>query len=373
MIIGVPKEIKNGENRVSLIPSAIKTIIDNGHTVYVQKDAGAVIGFTDDLYCEVGAKILDTIDEIYAKSEIIVKVKEPQPSEYDLFKNGQTIITYFHLVVEPKLLQVLLKKKMTAIAYETIQTQDGVLPLLKPMSEIAGKMSIQIASRLLENSAGGQGLLIGGVPGVLPANVGIIGAGVVGMNAAKIAVGMGANVTVLDVSPLKLGYIDDVFQGRVSTAMSNEYNLKKLCKNVDILVGGVLIPATKAPKLITEEMVKSMKQGAVIIDVAIDQGGIVETIEKPTSIDNPYFIKHGVVHYGVPNIPSLVARTATISLNNFTLPYVLKFANKGFIAAVKSTPELYKGVNTYQGKLTNQEVAAVSGYPYAELSMLIGF
>lgn len=373
MIIGVPKEIKNGEHRVSLIPSSIKSIVEGGHTVYVQKDAGTAIGFTDSLYEEVGAKIVDSLEEVYVRSEIVVKVKEPQPEEYTMFKTGQTIITYFHLAVEPKLLDVLLKKKITAVAYETIQTLDGVLPVLKPMSEIAGKMSIQIASRLLENSAGGQGLLLGGVPGVVPGEVVIIGAGVVGMNAAKIALGMGANVTVVDICPLKLGHVDDTFNGHVNTAMSNDYNLKKLCKKADVLIGGVHIPSTVAPKLITENMVKSMKKGSVIIDVAIDQGGIIETIEAPTSIDEPYFIKHDVVHYAVPNVPSLVARTATISLNNYILPYVLKFANKGFIAAVKAAPELYKGVNTYQGKLTNQQVAKASGVLYSELSMLIGF
>ncbi len=373
MIIGVPEEIKNGEHRVSLIPSSVKSLVSHGHTVYVQKGAGRYIGFDDYHYEEAGAKILDSMGEVYLKSEIIVKVKEPLPEEYQYFKTGQTIITYFHLAVEPKLLDVLLKKKITAIAYETIQKADGTLPLLTPMSEIAGKMSIQIGARLLENSAGGQGILLGGVPGVLPAKVLIIGAGSVGVNAAKIAAGMGADVTILDISPAKLSVVDNLFQGWVKTAVSNDYNLRKLCKSAHLIVGAVLIPGLKAPKIISEELVKTMRQGAVIIDVSIDQGGIVETIEQAMSIDNPYFVKHGVVHYAVPNIPSLVARTATVSLNNYTLQYVEKFADKGFIAAVKSTPELYKGVNTYQGKLTNADVAKSLGRQFSELSMLIGF
>ncbi len=373
MIIGVPKEIKNGEKRVSLIPSSVKTLINDGHTVYVQRDAGSAIGFYDELYEEVGAKILDNARDIYAKSEIVVKVKEPLPEEFELFKTGQTIITYFHLAVEPELLDVLIKKKITAIAYETIQTADGSLPLLRPMSEIAGKISVQIGAQYLQTSDYSCGTVLGGVAGVMPAEVVVVGAGVVGLNAAKVAYGMGAHVSILDISPKKLAYVEDIFHGAVGTAMSNEYNLKKLIKNADLVISGVLIPSNKAPKLITEEMVKSMKKGSVLVDVSIDQGGIFETIETPTSIDNPVFEKHGVIHFAVPNIPGLAARTASISLNNYTLPYVLKFANKGFIAAVKSTPELYKGVNTYQGKLTNPEVAKQFGYPFSELSMLIGF
>ncbi len=373
MIIGVPKEVKNGETRVSLIPSSVKTLVENDNVVYVEKDAGEKIGFSDSQYEEAGAKILDTAAEIYSKSEIIVKVKEIQKEEYSLLKNGQTIFTYFHLAVEPDLIDVLLKKKITAIAYETIQMPDGKLPLLVPMSEIAGKMSIQVGARLLENRYGGVGKLLGGVPGVHPAEVLIVGAGVVGINAAKIAVGMGASVVMLDVCPEKLSTVDQIFNGRVCTAISNKYNLEKFIEKADLVIGAVLIPARKAPSIITEEMIKKMKKGSAIVDVSIDQGGIVETIAEATSIDEPVFEKHGVIHYAVPNIPSMVGRTATISLNNYTMPYVLKLASKGFIAAVKSTPELYKGINTYQGKLTNPDVAKSSGYPYSELSMLIGF
>ncbi len=373
MIIGVPKEKKDGENRVSLIPSSVKALVENDNIVYVEKGAGKNIGFDDEQYEEVGAKILDKAEDVYAKSEIIVKVKEIQKEEYDLLKNGQTIFTYLHLAVDTPLLDVLLKKKITAIAYETIEMPDGTLPLLTPMSEIAGKMSIQIGARLLENRYGGYGKLLGGVPGVHPGQVLIVGAGVVGINAAKVAVGMGANVVMLDICPQKLRKVDKIFNGRVNTAISNKYNLEKYIKHADLVIGAVLIPGTKAPNIITEDMVKTMKKGSAIIDVSIDLGGIVETIKEPTSIESPIFEKHGVVHYAVPNIPSMVGRTATISLNNYTLPYILKLTSKGFIAAVKSTPELQKGINTYQGKLTNSDIAKSVGYPYSELSMLIGF
>lgn len=373
MIIGVPKEVKSCENRVSLIPSSVKTLVDNDNKVYIEKGAGEKIGFTDDLYEAVGAKILDSAQEVYSKSEIIVKVKELQKEEYALLKNGQTVITYFHLAVEPELVDVLLKKKITAIAYETIEKEDGSLPLLLPMSEIAGKMSIQIGARLLQNDFGGVGKLLGGVPGVYPTRVLVIGAGVVGTNAARVALGMGANVTVVDVSPYKLSEIEKEFSAKVSTAISNEYNLEKYLRRADLVIGAVLIPSKKAPHIVKEYMVKNMKKGSVIVDVSIDQGGIFETIKEPTSIDEPIFEKHGVIHYAVANIPSCVARTATISLNNYTMPYIQKLTSKGFIAAVKSTPELYKGVNTFQGKLTNPDAAKSLGYPYSELSMLIGF
>lgn len=373
MIIGVPKEIKSCENRVSLIPSSVKALVDSDNTVYVEKGAGEKIGFTDDLYEQAGAKILETSQELYSKSEIIVKVKELQKEEYALLKNGQTVLSYVHLAVEPELLDTLLKKKITTIAYETIQTPDGCLPMLTPVSEIAGSVSIQIGARLLENTHGGVGKLLGGVPGVYPSEVLIIGAGVVGLHAAKVALGMGAIVTMLDVSPKKLTHAARLFQGRVNTAMSNKYNLEKFTKTADIVIGAVLILGAKAPHIVTEDMVKNMKKGSVIIDVSIDQGGIVETIKEATSLDNPTFEKHGVIHYAVPNIPSCVARTATISFNNYVLPYVQKLSSKGFIAAVKSTPELYKGVNTFQGKLTNADIAKSAGYPYSELSMLIGF
>lgn len=373
MIIGVPREIKCCENRVSLIPSSVKTLIENDNVVYVQKGAGERIGFSDEMYLNAGAKIVDTPDEIYDKAEIIVKVKELQKSEYALLKNNQTVVTYFHLAIEPELVDILLKKHITAIAYETIEKEDGSLPLLSPMSEIAGKMSVHIGARYLQNDFGGIGKLLGGVPGVYPSTVLIVGAGVVGANAARVALGLGANVVVTDICPNKLKEIDRAFNGEISTVICNDYNLEKFIKQADIVIGAVLIPSKKAPHIIKDYMVQSMKKGSVIVDVSIDQGGIVETIDGPTSIDSPVFEKYGVVHYAVPNIPSCVARTATISLNNYTMPYILKLATKGFIAAVKSTPELYKGVNTFHGKLTNPDVAKSLGYPYSELSMLIGF
>lgn len=373
MIIGVPKEIKNGETRISLTPASVEALVEREHTVFVQENAGVNVGFTDDLYEHAGAKIVNSLEEIYAKSEIVVKVKEPQPVEYGMLKTGQTLLTYLHLAVEPELTSELLKKKITAIAYETIQCEDGRLPLLHPMSEIAGKMSIQVAAKLLENSEAGNGILIGGVPGVAPAEVLIVGAGTVGLNAAKIAAGVGASVTILDICPEKLAFVDNIFNGRVKTAISNRYNIAKFCKMADVLVSAVLIPGAKAPVIITKDIEKTMKKGSVIIDVSIDQGGIVESVKEPTSIEKPYFVENGVIHYAVPNIPGLVGRSATISLNNYSLPYIMKLADKGFIAAVKSTPEMYKGVNTYQGKLVNQDVAEALGLQYTELSILIGF
>ncbi len=373
MIIGVPKEVKRCENRVSLIPSSVKTLCDGGNVVYVEKGAGEKIGFSDEMYTQCGAKIVETPQEVYDKSEIIVKVKELQKEEYDMLKNGQTVITYFHLAVEPELVDVLLKKKITAIAYETIEKEDGSLPVLYPMSEIAGKMSVHIGGRYLGCDFGGVGKLLGGVPGVYPANVFIIGAGVVGTSAARVASGLGANVVVTDICPNKLKELDKEFNGKISTVICNDYNIEKFIKTADIVIGAVLTPSRKPPVIVKDYMVQTMKKGSVIVDVSIDEGGIFETIKEPASLDNPVFEKYGVLHYAVPNIPSSVARTATVSLNNYTMPYIQKLVNKGFIAAVKSTPELYKGVNTFQGKLTNEDVAKTLGKPFSELSMLIGF
>lgn len=373
MIIGVPKEIKNWENRVSLTPSGAKTLIDNGHDVLVQTLAGVGSGFEDDEYSAVGAKILPSIEDVYKLSDMIIKVKEPQPSEYSLLKKGQLLFTYLHLAVEPKLADALVKKKVNAIAYETIQTASSELPLLTPMSEIAGRMSVQIGASFLEKPHGGRGVLLGGVPGVMPADVVIIGGGVVGLNAAKIAFGMGANVTILDLSLSRLRYIDDIFHGKIKTLISNASNLELCTSYADLLIGAVLIPGAKAPHLVTKSMVKKMKKGAVIVDVAIDQGGIVETIDKVTTHENPTYEKYGVVHYSVANIPGAVARTSTLALTNATLPYALKIANEGFVKAVKSCPELTKGVNVCQGKIVSKPVADALGVENTELSLLIGF
>lgn len=373
MIIGVPKEIKNNENRVALTPAGVSPLVKNSHTVYVQKDAGVNSGFSDEQYIEQGALILNTIEEVYSKSDIIVKVKEPQPSEYSLLKKGQTLFTYLHIAVDKELTEVLLEKEVTGIAYETIQTEDGQLPLLTPMSEVAGKMSVQIAANILEKHNGGSGTLLGGVAGVAPGKVVIVGGGIVGVSAAKIAVGMGADVSILDINLNRLREIENIFGSRIKTYMSNSYNLENQVKKADVLVGAVLIPGKKAPHLITEKMVKSMQKGSVIVDVAIDQGGIVETMDRITTHDNPTFEKHGVLHYSVANIPGAVARTSTIALTNATLSYLLKLANNGIIQSIKSCPELYKGVNTFKGKLTNEAVAESLGFKYSELSMLIGF
>lgn len=373
MIIGIPKEIKNWENRVSLTPAGAKTLIINGHKVLVQTTAGEGSGFSDEEYSNVGAEIILTAEEVYKKSEMIIKVKEPQESEYEFLREGQLLFTYLHLAVEPKLTKALLKQKVNGVAYETIQTANGELPLLTPMSEIAGRMAVQIGASFLEKPHGGRGVLLGGVPGVMPADVVIIGGGVVGLNATKIAFGMGANVTVIDLNLQRLRYFDDIFNGKVKTLMSNSSNLELCATYADLLIGAVLIPGAKAPHLITEEMVKTMKKGSVIVDVAIDQGGIVETIDKVTTHENPVFEKHGVMHYSVANIPGAVARTSTIALTNATLPYALRLANNGFIKAIKSCEELAKGVNTCHGHLVSKPVADSLGLAHTELSMIIGF
>lgn len=373
MIIGIPKEIKNWENRVSLIPSGAKALVDAGHTVLIQSEAGLGSGFTDEEYTKVGAKIVATIEEVYAKAEMIIKVKEPQKEEYPLLKEGQLLFTYLHLAVEPELTRALLKHKVNSVAYETIQTAKGELPLLTPMSEIAGRMAVQIGAAYLEKPHGGRGVLLGGVPGVTPADVVIIGGGVVGLNAAKIAYGMGASVTVLDLNLNRLRYFDDIFHGKIKTLMSNSLNIEESAKYADLLIGAVLIPGAKAPHLVSEEIVKKMKKGSVIVDVAIDQGGIFETIDRVTTHENPVYEKHGVMHYSVANIPGAVARTSTVALTNATLPYALKLANMGFIKAVKSCEELAKGVNTCQGALVSKPVANSLGLEHKELSLIIGF
>lgn len=373
MIIGIPKEIKNWENRISLTPSGAKVLVDNGHNVIVQSTAGLGSGFTDEEYEAVGAVIIPTAEEVFKKADMIMKVKEPQKSEYELLREGQLLFTYLHLAVEPELTNALLKHKVNGVAYETIQTASGELPLLTPMSEIAGRMAVQIGATFLENPYGGRGVLLGGVPGVTPADVVIIGGGVVGLNAAKIAFGMGANVTVLDLNLHRLRYFDDIFNGKVRTLMSNSFNIEESAKKADLLIGAVLIPGAKAPHLVKESTVKQMKKGAVIVDVAIDQGGIFETIDRVTTHENPVYEKHGVMHYSVANIPGAVARTSTIALTNATLPYALKLANQGFVKAVKASEELAKGVNTCQGQLVSKAVADSLKVAHTELSMIIGF
>ena len=371
-VIGIPKEIKNSENRVSVIPSGVKALTTAGHTVLIEKGAGCESGFSDENYILAGAKILENAADVWNKSEMIIKVKEPQESEYNYLRKDLTLFTYLHLAAEPKLAQVLLDKKVNTVAYETVQLSDGSLPLLTPMSEIAGKMAVQIGASLLEHHHGGRGILPGGVPGVDPADVVIIGGGAVGLNAAKVAHGMGANVTILNRGLAKLRYISDIFNDNVRTLVANEYNIKRCVTNADLVIGAALNAGAKAPKLITENMVKEMRKGSVIVDVAIDQGGIVETIDRTTTHDNPYYEKYGVLHYAVANIPGCVPRTSTVALANATLPFALEIANKGFKDAAKTNSAIFNGVNTCEGKMVCEAVAKSLDLDYTELSSIIG-
>lgn len=367
MLIGIPKEIKPNENRVAIIPAGVEALNKKGHSVFIETEAGIGSGFSDEDYRNVGATILNTPAEIFQKADLVLKVKEPLPPEYELFKENQLLFTYLHLAAELKLTEALIKKRVTAIAYETIQLEDGSLPLLTPMSEVAGRMAVQIGAMLLEKHYGGKGLLLGGVPGTHPAKVLILGGGIVGTNAAKIALGFGADVTILDINLDRLRYLDDIFQGRVKTLMSNTYNIREEAKNADLLIGAVLIPGAKAPRLVTEAMVKEMQPGSVIVDVAIDQGGSIETIDRVTTHANPAYEKHGVIHYSVANMPGAVARTSTFALTNSTLPYLLTLANKGFLNAIKADPALAKGVNVMQGHVTYQSVAEAHNLTYHPL------
>lgn len=370
MKIGCPKEIKAQEGRVGLTPAGVDALVRAGHTVYMEKDAGINSGFTNEEYVAVGAEILNHAEEVYAIADMIIKVKEPLLPEYDLFKEGQILFTYLHLAPDPQQTQALLKKKVIGIAYETVQPADNSLPLLAPMSEVAGRLSIQTGAKLLESSFGGRGVLLGGVTGVERANVVIVGGGNVGLNAAKMAVGLGANVTIIDLNAKRLAYLDDIFGGRIQTLLSNPFNIAKAVENADLVVGCVLIPGAKAPKLVTEEMVMKMKPGSVLVDVAIDQGGSIETIDRITTHANPYFIKHGVLHYSVANMPGAVPRTSTLALTGATLPYALKIANMGAEAACKADPALMKGLNVYKGNVTYKAVADDQGLEYVDPTTL---
>lgn len=366
MVIGLPKEIKNNENRVGLTPGGVSVLTKRGHKVLVEAGAGIGSNFLDEEYIQSGAEIIENHETVYQNGEIIVKVKEPLASEYDLLKSGQTLFTYLHLAPNRPLTESLLKNKVTGIAYETVQLNNGLLPLLAPMSEVAGRMSVQIGANLLMKYNGGVGILLGGVPGVRPAEVVIIGGGVVGTNAAKMAVGLGAHVTVLDVNLQRLAYLDDIFMGRIQTLVYNEYNVEHIVQNADLLIGAVLVTGASAPKTVTEAMVKTMKKGAVIVDVAIDQGGSIETIDHVTTHDNPTYEKHGVIHYSVANMPGAVPRTSTLALESATLPYLLKLVDKGIINALKEDEALLKGLNTYDGQLTCYSVAQSLHLPYVD-------
>lgn len=372
MIIGVSKEIKNTENRVGLTPAGADAFVKAGHKVLIETGAGIGSGFDDDAYKAVGAELIADKKKIFDAAEMIIKVKEPLEPEYELFHAGQILFTYLHLAPEPELTKALLDKKVTGIAYETVVGRDGKsLPLLAPMSEIAGRMSIQLGAQFLESQYGGSGTLLAGVSGVSAGQVVIIGGGVVGTNAAKVAVGMRARVTVIDLSIDRLRYLDDIFDGRICTVMSNSYNIAQWVKQADLLVGAVLVPGAKTPQLVTEDMVKTMKRGSVIVDVAIDQGGSIATCDHVTTHSEPTFVKHGVIHYSVANIPGAVARTSTLALTNATLPYALKIAGKGWKAACNEDAGLAKGLNTIDGNLTNKNVAEALNLEFVDYNKFL--
>ncbi|MGF7530228.1 alanine dehydrogenase [Bacillus paralicheniformis] len=366
MIIGIPKEIKNNENRVAITPAGVVALKKSGHQVLIEQGAGLGSGFEDADYKAAGADILVEAKDVWAKADMVMKVKEPISSEYGYFRKGLVLFTYLHLAAEPKLAKALVDSGVTAIAYETVEV-NRTLPLLTPMSEVAGRMASQIGAQFLEKSKGGKGILLSGVPGVKRGKVTIIGGGVVGTNAAKIAVGLGADVTLIDLSAERLRQLDDQFGKDIQTLMSNPLNIAEAVKDSDLVIGAVLIPGAKAPKLVTEEMIQSMSPGSVIVDVAIDQGGIIETVDKITTHDDPTYTKHGVVHYAVANMPGAVPRTSTIGLTNVTMPYALQIANKGVEQAVAENQALALGVNVANGSITYKAVARDLGYEYVSV------
>ena len=356
MIIGVPKEIKTNENRVALVPAGAELLVGAGHTVYVEQGAGLGSGFTDEAYLQAGARLLPTAEEVWAKGEMIIKVKEPIAVEWPRMRAGQVIYTYFHFAAAEDLTRAVIASGVVAVAYETVQLPHGELPLLTPMSEVAGRMAVQEGAKYLEKVYGGRGVLLGGVPGVAPAEVVILGGGVVGINAAKMAAGMGAHVTILDVSLDRLRYLDDVLPKNVDTVYSNRYNVLDLIARADLVIGAVLLTGAKAPHLIKRADLKVMKPGAVIVDVAVDQGGCVETI-RPTSYSHPTYTQYGVLHYAVPNIPAGVPRTATHALTNATLPWALAIADQGLAKAVRGNRALARGINIAEGQVVHPAVA----------------
>jgi len=371
VIVGLPKEIKDNEYRVGLTPAGVRALTDAGHRVIVEKSAGEGSGFEDELYERAGASILPTPADVWAGAEMIVKVKEPIEPEYPRMKEGLLLFTYLHLAPDPKQTQALLEHKVTGIAYETITDRKGTLPLLTPMSEVAGRMAVQVGAQYLEKMNGGRGVLLGGVPGVPAARVVIIGGGVVGTNAAKIAVGMGAQVTIVDKNLDRLRELDDIFLSKISTLASSAYAVHGAIAEADLIIGAVLVPGAAAPKLVTREMLKDVMKGAVIVDVAVDQGGCIETT-RPTTHSNPTYYVEDVLHYCVANMPGAVPRTSTFALTNATLPYALRLANRGFLDAINSDPGLKEGVNTYAGKLTYKAVADDQGLEYTSLDEMLG-
>jgi alanine dehydrogenase len=367
--IGVPKEIKDHETRVGIVPAGVKSLVDAGHQVIVETDAGALSSLSDPEYVEAGAQIAGSAREVWSQADMVVKVKEPLEREFQYFREGLVLFTYLHLAPLPELTDRLLKGQVTGIAYETIR-EDHILPLLLPMSEVAGRMSVQVGAAYLEKERGGRGVLLGGVPGVAPAQVCIVGGGIVGTNAAKIAIGMGAIVSVIDRDLDRLRQLDDIFSGRLHTLASNSYIISAATRHADLVIGAVLIPGAAAPKLVTREMVSRMKPGAVIVDVAIDQGGCVETAH-PTTHSDPAFVVDGVVHYCVTNMPAAVPNTSTMALTNATFPYVLKLARLGVSVAIKSSPAIREGVNTFRGAVTHPGVAQSQSRPWKNVADLL--
>ena len=368
MIIGVPKEIKNNENRVGMTPAGVAELVKRGHTVYVQASAGTNSGFPDEEYTAVGAKMMPTIEATYAAAEMIVKVKEPIAPEYKLIKKGQVVFTYFHFAADKILTEAMIESGGICIAYETVEKEDRSLPLLTPMSEVAGRMATQVGARFLEKPQGGKGKLMGGVTGVRPARVLVLGGGIVGTNAAQIAAGMGAEVLITDINLSRLCYLSEVMPKNVKTLYSSMHNIRMELPNIDLVIGSVLIPGDKAPHLITKEMLKMMKPGTVLVDVAIDQGGCFET-SHPTTHSEPTYVVDGIVHYAVANIPGAVPFTSTMALTNATLPYTVALANKGWRKACKDDPALALGLNVVEGQVTYKAVADVFGLKYEPIEL----
>jgi alanine dehydrogenase len=370
MRIGIPKEIKNNENRVAMTPAGVVNLVKFDHEVFIEKGAGIGSGFSDEDYSNAGANLVETPAEAWSM-DMVMKVKEPLPSEYQYFREGLILFTYLHLAPEPELTKALMDKKVVGIAYETVQLPNQSLPLLTPMSEVAGRMAAQIGAQFLEKVYGGMGILLSGVPGVQRGTVTIIGGGVAGTNAAKMAIGLGAKVSIIDLNPDRLRQLDDIFGSDVTTLMSNPYNIAEAVKESDLVIGAVLIPGAKAPKLVSEEMIKTMKPGSVVVDIAIDQGGIFETTDRITTHDNPTYVKHGVVHYAVANMPGAVPRTSTMALTNVTVPYAVQIANKGYRKACLENVALLKGINTLNGYVTYEAVAEAQGLEFADTKALL--
>ena len=370
MRIGVPIEIKNNENRVAMTPAGVVNLVKFGHKVFIEKGAGLGSGFLDEDYSSAGANLVETAGEAWSM-EMVMKVKEPLPSEYQFFREGLILFTYLHLAPEPELTKALIENKVVGIAYETVQLANRSLPLLTPMSEVAGRMAAQVGAQFLEKVYGGKGILLSGVPGVKRGTVTIIGGGVAGTNAAKMAIGLGAKVTIIDLNPERLRQLDDIFGSDVTTLMSNHYNIAEAVRESDLVIGAVLIPGAKAPKLVSEEIIQSMKPGSVVVDIAIDQGGIFETTDRITTHDNPTYVKHGVVHYAVANMPGAVPRTSTIALTNVTVPYAVQIANKGYQKACLENEALLKGINTHGGYVTYQAVAEAHGVEFKDTKTLL--